>query len=396
MAPFRFRRQPQKSVYIFFNVLIILWVRLPFWTLRNLLPSWRPRKKWGLGRALIVEIINAATAVMIETNLPAPQTLEKLALSADKTGFVWVEPTPDLIAGEILHFAELNGVEPARVGGFWYELNNGLVMQRAAEDEKVIYYLHGGGFVMGSGGPSFPPSAVTVQGFLEYLPQIARVFALEYRLASGPPFTPLNAFPAALIDVISGYHHLVHEVGFAPHNIIVSGDSAGGILAYQLTRYLATGSIAALPQAGALLLLSPSADSGMRALPGSSMHTNARSDYIRTWVQAGYVSPALLGALPLEELDRPWLSPGSPMLDDADTAGIFVAFPPTFILTGEAEMSRDAMRTLRDRMRADMGEDAVTYVEVADAPHDFVGMSVFEPQRTIGLEEIARWVAVLE
>ncbi|KAJ7715617.1 hypothetical protein B0H16DRAFT_1805029, partial [Mycena metata] len=52
------------------------------------------------------------------------------------------------------------------------------------------------------------------------------------------------------------------------------------------------------------------------------------------------------------------------------------------ILAGdlETEMSRDAMRTLRDRMRGDMGEDAVRYVEITDAPHGFVGMSVFEPQ----------------
>jgi acetyl esterase/lipase len=78
------------------------------------------------------------------------------------------------------------------------------------------------------------------------------------------------------------------------------------------------------------------------------MRTNARSDYVRTWFEAAYVPPALLGALPREELDRPWFSPGSPLLDDADTTGIFAAFPPTFILAGEAEMSRDAMRTLRD------------------------------------------------
>ncbi|KAJ7088596.1 alpha/beta-hydrolase [Mycena epipterygia] len=391
--PFRFRRQPQKTIYVIVGSLFLL-LRLPFWTLRNILPSWRPRKKWGFGRVLLVEVINAATTIMAQTQLPAPEPLEKLALSADKSGFVLVEPTPDLITGEIQRFAELNGIiTPALIGGFWYGLRGpgNSVGQRPSTNEKVIYYLHGGGFVMLSGGPSFPPSAVTVKGFLKNIPQVLRAFALEYRLASGPPFPARNPFPAALIDVVAGYHYLVHTIGFAPENSIVSGDSAGGILAYQLARYLATANIPTMPQAGALLL-SPCPDSALRRPPGS-MRSNARLDYVRTWFNSGYVQSTLLGGLPGEELDRPWLSPGSPMLDDADTLGVFAGFPPTFILAGEAEMSRDSMRTLRDRMRVDMGEERVTYVEVEDAPHDFLGMTIFEPERTVGLTEIARWVA---
>ncbi|KAJ7768321.1 alpha/beta-hydrolase [Mycena metata] len=389
---FRFRRQPQKSIYILICVLIILFFRLPSWALRNLLPSWRPRRKWSFGRALIVEIINAATAIMSETHFPTPESLDKLALSANKTGFVWVEPTPDLITGEVLHFAKLNGVAPATIGGFWYGLKglDNSVGQRASPDEKLIYHLHG------NGGPSFSPSTVTIDGYLSHFPQINRVFALEYRLASGPPFPAQNPFPAALVDVIAGYHYLIHKIGFAPQNIIVSGDSAGGILTYQLARYLATVGSSVIPQAGALLLLSPSADSGLHAPPGSSMHTNRRADYVRTWFESAYVPPALLGKLPREELNRPWLSPGSPVLNDADVVRIFTGFPPTFILAGEAEMSRDAMRTLRDRMRGDMGEEAVRYVEIADAPHDFVGISIFEPERTAGLEAIAIWLDYLD
>ncbi|KAJ7489428.1 alpha/beta-hydrolase [Mycena latifolia] len=395
--PFRFHRQPQKSLFLLLGALCIL-LRLPLWTARNLRPSWRPRKKWSLARSLFVEVVNAATELMLQTSLPAPESLERLALSADHTGFVWVEPTtPDLIAGDIQKFAQINRVAPALIGGFWYGVNglDDSVRQRAAPQEKVIYHLHGGGFVMGSGSPSFLPTAVTVKGIFEHVPGISRVFALEYRLASGAPFTVANPFPAALMDVIAGYHYLVHKMGFTPQNIIVSGDSAGGILAYQLTRYLAIVNLPSLPQVGALLLLSPSADSGLRAPPGSSMHTNRRADYVRTWFDAGYVPPTLLGALPASELDHASLSPGSPVLADADTAGIFTEFPPTFILVGEAEMSRDCMRTLRDRMRTDMGEEKVQYMEIADAPHDFIGMTIFEPERTAGLHAIGEWVSRL-
>lgn len=142
--PFRFRRQPQKTIYVVINVLFLLF-RLPLWVLRNLLPSWRPRPKWSLIRSLFVEAVNAATAIMLETSLPAPEPLEKLALSADKTGFVWVKSTPDLIVGDIQRFAELNGVKPVTIGGFWYGLkgSDNSVGQRASPGEKVLYHMHG-------------------------------------------------------------------------------------------------------------------------------------------------------------------------------------------------------------------------------------------------------------
>lgn len=211
----------------------------------------------------------------------------------------------------------------------------------------MVYHLHGGGFVMGSGSPSFSPSAVMFKGLLEHVPQFSRIFAMEYRLAVGPPFPIMNPFPAALIDVIAGYRYLVEEVGFEPGNIIISGDSAGAILAYQLTRYLAVEHFPGLRNPGALLLLSPSADSALRRnIP--SMRENTRSDYVTTWFDAAYGVNALLGSLSPDELDKPWLSPGSIMFDDPAVKGLFKLFPPTFILAGEAEMSRDSMRILRD------------------------------------------------
>ncbi|KAF7352697.1 Alpha/beta-hydrolase [Mycena venus] len=275
--------------------------------------------------------------------------LIKRALSASKTGFVWVEPAPHLIVGEIQHFAELNGVKSARAGGFWYTRIPDDLAGKPSPGEKVVYHLHGGGFVMGSGSPSFSPSAIMIKGLLDNVPQFSRVFAMEYRLAVGPPFPTMNPFPAALLDVIAGYRYLVEEVGFEPANIIISGDSAGGILAYQLTRYLAIEDFVGLDNAGALLLLSPSADSALRRNT-DSMRENTRSDYVATWFEAAYGVNALLGSLSPDELDKPWLSPGSIMFEDAAVKGMFKSFPRTFILAGEAEMSRDSMRILRDRM----------------------------------------------
>jgi acetyl esterase/lipase len=248
---------------------------------------------------------------------------------------------------------------------------------------------------MGSASPSFSPSASIFKGLLEHLPQIPRIFAVEYRLAIGPPLKIANPFPAGLIDVIAGYRYLVEEVGFKPANIIIGGDSAGGVLAYQLVRHLTNTELPVLLRAspGALLLLSPSADSAVRRRPGS-MLDNRRSDFVCSWFDAAYGVTSLLGSLPAEELDNSWLSPGSTMFAETDVQGMFRDFPPTFILAGEAEMSRDCMRVLRDRMQIDMG-DRVTYIEVPDAPHDFLSMSILEPERTEGLRQIAKWAGGL-
>jgi acetyl esterase/lipase len=81
----------------------------------------------------------------------------------------------------------------------------------------VVYYLHGGGFVMGSPG--------THRRMMARLARAAgsRAFVLDYRLA------PEYPFPAALQDSVAGYRWLVAH-GVAPADIVIAGDSAGGTL----------------------------------------------------------------------------------------------------------------------------------------------------------------------
>ena len=80
------------------------------------------------------------------------------------------------------------------------------------------------------------------QGYLEHFGNNLRIFGLEYRLSSAPPFKAANPFPASLIDAISGYRYLVEDIGFHPSRIVLSGDSAGGGIALNLARYLAISS----------------------------------------------------------------------------------------------------------------------------------------------------------
>ncbi|KAH9922556.1 Alpha/Beta hydrolase protein [Amylocystis lapponica] len=279
--PFIFRHQPFKGVVFVGSVLILLFIRLPFWTLINIIPSWRPRRSWSLGRSLIVQGYRSILGIAYTTSLPGPPG--ESVRTTPSSGFVSVDASPDLVVGEILELAELNHVQPAKISGYWYGIRgpSGEVGYKAVPGQKVIYHFHGGGYVMGSGHPSDSGMKTLFDGYLEHFPNTPRVFALEYRIASAPPFASANPFPAALIDALAGYQYLIRDLHFSAHDVILSGDSAGGHLALALSRYLTLNDIPGLPTARGLLLLSPTVDWAVTHDGAtSSMQRNTRSDYV--------------------------------------------------------------------------------------------------------------------
>jgi epsilon-lactone hydrolase len=84
-----------------------------------------------------------------------------------------------------------------------------------ANSEKLILYVHGGGYVSGSCSDH--------RGFVSKFAQFTGVTNLifEYRLA------PENTFPAALDDSVKIYRKLL-SLGYKPENILMAGESAGG------------------------------------------------------------------------------------------------------------------------------------------------------------------------
>lgn len=146
-------------------------------------------------------------------------------------------PAPHLIQGELK--AELAGVESVRIPGYWMEKEGSYIPAGAPpiEGEIVLMHLHGGGYAVLSAHPFSGPSA-TPSGILKQVKGIKHTFNLEYRLTKPLATAPENPFPAALLDAIAGYNYLVNEVGFAPENIIIEGDSSGANLALALVRYL--------------------------------------------------------------------------------------------------------------------------------------------------------------
>jgi len=113
-----------------------------------------------------------------------------------------------------------------------------------AAADRVILYLHGGGFTTGS--------LVSHRHGVAELGRLAkcRTLALDYRLA------PEHPFPAAVDDCLEGYRFLLGK-GIAPANIAIAGDSAGAGLVVSL---LAAARDAGLPQPACGVCFSPWVD----------------------------------------------------------------------------------------------------------------------------------------
>jgi acetyl esterase/lipase len=307
----------------------------------------------------------------------------------------WVEATPHLIIGEVASWASVANVKPTRIPGYWYDKPGADIPigQKPMPGEKVIYCLHGGGYIQFSAHPN-DSIGIIIRNIIQHCQPVQRAFALEYRLSSTDPLPSANSFPAALIDAIAGYDYLVNTVGFDPSNIIVEGDSAGGNLTLALTRYLVEHrdrpEIPAPPSR--LILISPWADlSNSHDGPNSSLTTNANADYLNTmrvlWSKQSFVGPHGLGAA----TSNRYISPASKSLTTS-----FKGFPRTFITAGGAEVLYDSIVTLKNRMVADMGEGdregQVTYYEAPEAAHDYLAFPWFEPERTETLQAIGKWL----
>lgn len=190
-----------------------------------------------------------------------------------------------------------------------------------ASEERVILYLHGGAYVMGS--------INTHRSLAVDLSRVtrARVLLVDYRLA------PEHPFPAALDDVLCTYRWLLAQ-GVDPQKLVVGGDSAGGGLTVAL---LVAARDAGEPLPVAAVCLSPFVD---LALTGASMKTKAGADVMIRSDLIPLVIEAYLGAT----------DPNTPLASPlyADLHGL----PPLFIQVGTDEVLLDDATRLADQARA--------------------------------------------
>ena len=195
---------------------------------------------------------------------------------------------------------------------------------------RVVLYLHGGGYVIGS-----PRSHRHLAAAIAAAAQASGLL-LDYRLA------PEHPFPGAVDDATAAYRWLL-EQGVAPAHIVIGGDSAGGGLTVATLLALRD---AGLPMPAGGVCISPWVD---LTFSGASYRTRAAVDPIVTRPGIDEMARAYLGATPAR---TPLASPLF-----ADLRGL----PPLLIHVGSDEVLLDDAVQLADRAKA-AGVDATLEV----------------------------------
>jgi len=241
-------------------------------------------------------------------------------------------PTPEMIRerfDKLATFFPLPGdatVEPVDAGGVPAEW-----VSAPGAGDRVIQYVHGGGYVIGSA-----ENYRTLSYGLSKASG-ARVLNVDYRLA------PEHPFPAAVDDAVAAYGWLTGAGGAKPRQTAIAGDSAGGGLTLASLLAIRDGG-GVLPAAG--VCISPWAD--MEG-SGESMRTKAAVDPLIQPEQIAWFSDHYMnGADPKNPLASPI---------HAEFGGL----PPLLILVGSAETLLDDSHRIADRAK-DAGVDATLEV----------------------------------
>ncbi|MCX8072806.1 MAG: alpha/beta hydrolase [Candidatus Binatia bacterium] len=247
---------------------------------------------------------------------------------------------------------EMSSVEAEGVPAAW-------VVVPESEAHRVVLYLHGGGYVIGS--------IRTHRDLAQRIARAARarVLLIDYRLA------PEHPHPAAVEDSTQAYRWLLRQ-GFEPAAMAVAGDSAGG--------GLTVATLVALRDAGdplpaAAVCLSPWVD--LEGL-GESMTTKADVDPM---VQR---EPLLrMAAMYLGGKD-PRTPLAAPLY--ADLKGL----PPLLIQVGTAETLLDDSMRLAERARA-AGVD-VTLEPWEDMIHVWQAFASMLPEGQQAIDRIGEFL----
>ena len=240
---------------------------------------------------------------------------------------------------------------PVEAGGVSAEWS---VADGAAED-KVILYVHGGGYVMGSAGSHRDMTSRLSKA------SGARVLSLNYRLA------PEHPFPAPVDDTVAAYKWLLAQ-GISPSNIAVAGDSAGGGLAF--------GALLAIRDAG-----EPLPAAGIGISPWVDMEGTGESMTTRAAVDPVVQKEGLLGMAKLYLGDA---DPKNPLA--APLHGNLAGLPPLFIQVGDSETLLDDSNRITERARK-AGVD-VTLKVWDEMPHVWHLFAPILPEGQQAIDEI--------
>lgn len=182
--------------------------------------------------------------------------------------------------------------------------------------EMILLHFHGGTLCMGG-----------IESHSHFVSHLAKttgctVLLPEYRLA------PEHPYPASFEDALSLYRYMIEELKIPSHQIVISADSGGGLLAFSLIhrchRLL-------LPTPRMLLLFAPA--TSVEVLDQDDLYAdlNARD----TLLDVEQIRRYCRGIFGNHPTDDPLISP---------MYGDYTAFPPFFSVIGAEELLLESLR----------------------------------------------------
>jgi epsilon-lactone hydrolase len=228
-----------------------------------------------------------------------------------------------------------------------------------SDEQSLIYYLHGGGYISGSARTNRPLTIPLARRSKR------RLFALDYRLA------PEHRFPAAVEDAVAGYRWLIAQ-GIDPSRMTVAGDSAGGGLALALVMRLR--------------------DMGER-LPASVVCMSPWTDMIgdSKSIVANSERDPFFCTDDVERYARVYLGDQSrkdPLASPLH--GDFSGLPPLLLHVGESEMLLDDGRGVHEKMLATGGSSELRIFP--EVPHAWQFGWPLVPEARASLQEIVQFI----
>jgi acetyl esterase/lipase len=242
---------------------------------------------------------------------------------------------------------DLGGTAALHLSGTW------------ADAERVILYFHGGANVFGS-----PKTHAPMIG------QLAKRAGVDAILASYP-LAPEHSFPAA-IDSARGSYDAVLALGYAPQQIVMGGDSAGGGLVLALLGELLAEDA---PLPAGVFAFSPLCD---MTFNGASVKVNAARDVILPASRVGDMAEMYLGTHDAT---------------DPRASALFADFngaPPVWLTVGDTEILLDDTRRITAKMQR-QGVDVQMHIE-RDVPHVWPFFHNYLPEARATLDKLAVWV----
>jgi monoterpene epsilon-lactone hydrolase len=232
------------------------------------------------------------------------------------------------------------------------------VLTEGIRGDRVMLFLHGGGYVAGSaaGSRDFVARLCTAAN--------ARALSLDYRLAPEAPF------PAAVQDCVTAYRWLLNQGTPAARCTIVGPSAGGGLVVATLLALRNAGD----PLPVCAVSMCPYVD-----LTGTAraLQDSATQDIMDPTVLRSFADLYLQGA-------DPRLPLASPIF--ADLSGL----PPLLIQAGSIEVLVDDARALAERARACKVE--VVYEEWEGMFHGWQTMASMLPEGTEAIAHVGDFI----